>query len=78
MIRQPHKVGMDSQWGEFLSQISIEACEQYCLDNQTCKSIHYDSFTCFIYYQTTQLQDEDGAVYSKKQCFSSQCKYFMS
>ncbi|XP_052070983.1 uncharacterized protein LOC127709457 isoform X3 [Mytilus californianus] len=72
MIRQPNKSGKDSQWGEDPRQISIEACEQYCLDSHNCKSIHFESRFCFIYNQTTLLDDKDGTVYSTKQCCNTQ------
>ncbi|CAC5408157.1 Fibropellin-3 [Mytilus coruscus] len=72
MIRHPNKAGKDSQWGEAPRKISIEACEQYCLGNQNCESIHYESGFCFIYNQTTPTDDKDGAVYSKKNCSNTQ------
>lgn len=76
MNQTQDKVGRDSQWGAALSKPSVKDCEQYCLENQTCESIHFEGTTCFIYYQSTLLDDKIGAFYSKKQCYDTQCKYF--
>lgn len=76
MIRYQNKVGDDSKWGEAPTLSTIEACENYCLTKTTCKSVHYESNTCFVYYQTTLVSDKDGVIYSEKHCSDTQCKYF--
>lgn len=78
MIRVQSKAGTDAHWGEAPRKISMEACEQYCLGNQNCESIHFESDTCFIFNQTTLLREKVGAVYSKKLCSYTQCKYYWS